>query len=66
MRHRVPLVSSMILMGMAVAAPAGVSVGDEAPKITAGAWYNLPGGMKKLTNDHLKGQIVMVEFWATW
>ncbi len=43
-----------------------VAVGSKAPDITAGVWYNLPGGMKKLTLADLKGSIVMVEFWATW
>ena len=53
---------------LAVAAPAygQVATGTKAPDITAGVWYNLPGGLKKLTTADLKGSIVMVEFWATW
>ena len=50
----------------AVPAMAGVNVGDPAPPISAGSWYNLPKGIKSLTSKHLKGQLIMVEFWATW
>ncbi len=44
---------------------ADVDVGDEAPKIFAFDWYNLPSGVKELKSSHLKGQIVMLEFWGT-
>ncbi|MFQ5429099.1 MAG: hypothetical protein ACE5E1_02215 [Phycisphaerae bacterium] len=49
-----------------VAASAGVKVGDKAPPLKVGQWMNLPEGMSKLSLSDLKGQIVMVEFWATW
>ncbi len=49
-----------------ISAQAGVSVGDQAPEISAGAWYNLPGGMSKVSLKSLKGQIVVLDFWATW
>ncbi|MCG8409604.1 MAG: hypothetical protein MI923_30730 [Phycisphaerales bacterium] len=45
---------------------AAANVGDKAPKIDAGAWFNLPKGMKSINPKHLKGQIVLLEFWATW
>lgn len=55
------------LMGLAaVPASADVSVGGDAPRIEAGSWYNLPRGVGSLKPKHLDGQIVMVEFWATW
>lgn len=43
-----------------------LSPGDKAPAFSVGEWYNLPAGMKNLTLNDLKGQVVMVEFWATW
>jgi len=42
------------------------NVGDKAPKISADEWYNLPRGVKSIKQSHLDGQIVMLEFWATW
>lgn len=44
----------------------GPEVGDKAPEVTAEKWYNLPSGIKTLKPSHLEGQIVIVEFWATW
>lgn len=41
-------------------------VGEDAPGIDVGEWFNLPGGMSAVKAKDLKGQIVMVEFWATW
>ncbi|HKQ46890.1 MAG TPA: hypothetical protein VJZ71_02340 [Phycisphaerae bacterium] len=55
-----------LLGSVASTALAGVKIGDPAPDITAGAWSNLPPGMKTLPLEYLKGQIVMLEFWATW
>lgn len=36
-----------------------------APEIRATAWLNTPGG-KPVTLKELRGQVVVVEFWATW
>ncbi|MBX3396255.1 MAG: redoxin domain-containing protein [Phycisphaerae bacterium] len=47
-------------------ARADVNIGDKAPEITVDKWYNLPKGKKSVTKADLKGQIVVVEFWATW
>lgn len=63
-RHLVML--SILAAGLTAPVMAGVQVGDKSPAISAGSWYNLPKGIKSLTPAHLKGQIVMVEFWATW
>ncbi|OWY70883.1 hypothetical protein B7486_14890 [cyanobacterium TDX16] len=60
------LLTSILAAGLASPATAGVKIGDEAPAISAGSWFNLPKGIESLTPAHLKGQIVMVEFWATW
>lgn len=40
--------------------------GDRAPNVTATTWWNLPKGVKRVTLNDLKGQVVLVEFWATW
>ncbi|MCG8407263.1 MAG: peroxiredoxin family protein [Phycisphaerales bacterium] len=45
---------------------ASVKVGDKAPEISAGTWMNLPDGMSKVSLKDLKGQIVIIDFWATW
>lgn len=63
---RKALLLSALLGSVATSALAGVKTGDLAPEITAGAWSNLPPGMKTLPQEYLKGQIVMLEFWATW
>ena len=55
-----------LIASVAIPAQAGVKVGDSAPEISAAEWSNLPMGMKSLPQEYLKGQIVMLEFWATW
>lgn len=65
MRKRL-LICSILVAGLASPVMAGVKVGDASPVISAGSWFNLPKGIESLTPAHLKGQIVMVEFWATW
>lgn len=60
------MIASALVLALAAPGLAGVRVGDKAPSVSAGSWYNLPKGIKSLTPAHLKGQIVMVEFWATW
>lgn len=50
----------------ATPALAELDVGADAPEISASGWYNLPKGVKSLKASHLKGQIVMLEFWTTW
>lgn len=50
----------------AVPASADLQVGDRAPGLSAGKWFNLPKGVKQLQRKHLQGQVVVVEFWATW
>jgi len=52
------------LLPFALAAPAmALKVGDMAPEIHAGKWYNAKNGV---TLAKLKGQIVLIDFWATW
>jgi hypothetical protein len=63
-RHLV--IFSILAAGLASPVLAGAQIGDKSPAISAGSWFNLPKGIKSLTPAHLKGQIVMVEFWATW
>jgi hypothetical protein len=54
------------LTALPAVASAKVNVGDTAPEIKAASWYNLPEGVKSLSLKDLKGQVVMIEFWATW
>lgn len=52
------------LMSVAVAAPAlALEVGDKAPEIHGGKWYN---SKSPVSLAKLKGQIVLIDFWATW
>jgi hypothetical protein len=43
-----------------------VGVGDKAPKLTAGSWFNLPQGMSRIRSKDLEGQVILLDFWATW
>ncbi|QDV91387.1 Thiol-disulfide oxidoreductase ResA [Phycisphaerae bacterium RAS2] len=43
-----------------------VEVGEAAPEIKADYWINMPGSAKSLNSEHLKGRLVLLEFWATW
>ncbi len=63
--RRTALIATMAALTV-VPAMANVNIGDPAPSISAGSWFNLPEGLSSLTSKHLKGRIVMVEFWATW
>lgn len=64
-KSRVALLCGALTFAVAGSAMA-VEVGDDAPEIDPGTWYNLPKGMKTIKAKDLKGQIVLVEFWATW
>ncbi len=64
-KSRVALLCGALTFAI-VAPTLAVEVGDEAPEIDPGTWYNLPKGMKTIKSKDLKGQIVLVEFWATW
>jgi hypothetical protein len=52
--------------GGAAAHAQSVKVGDAAREIMAGEWFNLPGKGASPKLADFKGQIVMLEFWATW
>ncbi len=64
-KSRVALLCGALTFALAVPTMA-VEVGDDAPEIDPGTWYNLPKGMKTIKAKDLKGQIVLIEFWATW
>ncbi len=65
-RTLVIIISSCMFALAGSRAMAEPQVGEKAPEIDVGEWFNLPGGMKTVQAKDLKGQIVMVEFWATW
>ena len=44
--------------------PAPIGVGDPAPEIEVGQWFNSIGRPPNLNN--LRGHAVLIEFWATW
>ncbi|MBN2560382.1 MAG: hypothetical protein JXQ75_05570 [Phycisphaerae bacterium] len=53
----------------AVLAPGAMGdpgIGDKAPKVSAGSWWNLPEGLKSAGTETFQGQVVLVEFWTTW
>jgi hypothetical protein len=60
-----PGLTATLIMILASTGLADPSIGEDAPKIEAGSWFNLPPGIKALQAEHLKGSIVMVEFWNT-
>jgi len=45
----------------AVQAPVGLEIGDQAPELA----YQSPDG-KTITLSSLRGQMVLVDFWASW
>lgn len=63
---RKTLLLTALLCGVVTPGWASPNAGDTAPTIAAGSWTNLPNGMTTLPQEYLKGQIVMLEFWATW
>lgn len=64
------LTLSMSLAGLAMCAAATTNtpdlpaVGTAAPQINGERWYNHIGRNPSL--ESLKGQAIMLEFWATW
>jgi len=65
MRGRL-LIASSLCVALTSAAMADVGVGDKAPNISAGAWWNLPKGVSRISLKDLRGQVVLLDFWATW
>ena len=66
MRSRNIVAALAIAVFAAVPAVAVVKIGEKVPSLNVGTWYNLPDGVDTLKDEHLRGQILMVEFWATW
>jgi hypothetical protein len=55
---------SLGLLAFSSARPDGIAPGTPAPEINSSEWFNHIG--KPLTLADLKGQAVLIEFWATW
>lgn len=62
MNKRALLFSSVICVALAAPAMA-LKVGDKAPEIHGNKWFNSKG---PVSMAKLKGQIVLIDFWATW
>lgn len=58
------LICATALYAVAAPAPVEASVDATAPNVTASAWFNHIGADFDLAS--LKGQAVVLEFWATW
>ena len=56
--------ASGLAVGSAVPRPEGPEVGKPAPEIEAKNWFNNLGAPPTLAS--LRGQAVLLEFWATW
>ena len=64
MKYVLAVLGGLLILGSPAAAQ--TEVGDKAPEWDAEQWFNLPPGMKSLKPADVLGQIVVVEFWATW
>lgn len=56
-------VAILVTMQSRRAKPLGSYVGRPLPPLQAAGWINIA---KPLTNEDLRGKIVLVDFWATW
>lgn len=56
------LATVLLLVGLAPAAAAQVWIGADAPEVEAKQWFNT----EPVSISELKGQVIMLEFWATW
>ena len=55
---------SLALAGLRPTTPDVLEPGAEAPEIDAQGWFNHIGAAPTL--EGLRGQAVLLEFWATW
>jgi len=63
MSFRAWIAAAVIGFGMGATPTLGVTVGDPAPPLRADRWYNAPG---PISLEDYRGQVVVVEFWATY
>jgi peroxiredoxin len=57
--------SSIIALALAAIAPTAGAAGDIAPGASAPG-FNLPSSGGQVALDGLKGQVVLINFWASW
>jgi len=58
------LTASGLALESALPVPGGPEVGKPAPEIDGKTWFNNLGAAPNLAS--LRGQTVLLEFWATW
>ncbi len=58
------VLGTLALLAFARPQPDGLAAGTPAPEIPVERWFNHIG--KPLTLADLRGQAVLIEFWATW
>ena len=68
MKQLMPLAAALLgtvaLVAFRTPTPEGIEPGTDAPEITSGQWFNHIGAPLSLAE--LRGQAVLIEFWATW
>jgi hypothetical protein len=58
------LLALSAVFGFRGVAREGPEIGATAPEISGTTWFNHIG--RPLTLNNLRGQAVLIEFWATW
>ncbi|MCH2100621.1 MAG: hypothetical protein MK209_01665 [Planctomycetes bacterium] len=56
------LATALLLAGLAPSVGAQVWIGADAPEVEVKKWFNT----EPVSISELKGQAIMLEFWATW
>lgn len=52
-----------VVLGLRCGRSEGLPVGTPAPEIQAATWFNAPNAPSLAS---LRGEVVLLEFWATW
>ena len=63
MNTRALMWTSLLSVAAAASPALALKVGDKAPEVHGRKWYNSKGDVSL---EKLRGQIVLIDFWATW